>query len=105
MTKRESLEAAIKLARNSFKLGYSQEDPESYMQTIILAAAAHLETLPRTKTVDRFLLTYWSLTYQYTVTQLFDDEERAKYMATLNGSTALVHKISTVEWIDPECRS
>lgn len=68
-----------------------------HLGVLIAAARAHLATLPRTKSVDRWAVTYWSLTHQTTVCRMAADEDDADRIVEGNGITACKHLLKTKE--------
>jgi hypothetical protein len=64
---------------------------------LVEAAEAHLSTLPKVKTVERWAVTYWSLTDRTTVCRMCVDEDHANILVASNGSTARKHQLSTLE--------
>lgn len=65
------------------------------------AAQAHLDTLPRVQPVDKWGVTYWSLTHKTTLCRVYDTEADADRGVDMNGSTARKHHLPSLEWMEP----
>ena len=57
-------------------------------------------TLPKTKTVMAWAISYWSLTAERTVAQVVYSEEIADRIVEANGTTAVKHAICVQIWTD-----
>ena len=99
----EELEKAIERIEDSYA-NFSRQDPlNEFSRAVDIAMAAArvtLATLPRTKSVERWAVTYWSLTNQTTVCRMAEDEATADRIVEGNGITARKHLLTTREHSD-----